>query len=117
MMSSDTLTFVVQIIVALGSLSGVGALFMVAAQKRKLIAESGKTNAEADAAFSEAYHRRASTQISLIEPYERMTFRLQNELDKANSRIDRLTEYVEVLVDIMRENDITVPPMPREPND
>lgn len=116
-MSSDTLTLVVQIIVAVGGLSGVGALFMVAAQKRKLIAESGKTNAEADAAFSEAYHRRASTQINLIEPYEKMTNRLQNELDKANTRIDRLTEYVEVLVEIMRDNDITVPPMPREQND
>lgn len=115
--SAGSLTIVVQILVALGGLSGVGALLMVTAQKRKLVAESGKTNAEADAAFSEAYHRRASTQISLIEPYEKMNYRLQIELDKANARIDRLTEYVEVLVREMRANGIAVPPMPKKESD
>lgn len=111
-MPYDGLTIFVQILVAAGGLSGVGALLLVAAQKRKLVAESGKTNAEADTAFSEAYHRRASTQISLIEPYEKMTARLQTELDKANERIDRLEKYVNTLVGIVRESGMTVPPMP-----
>lgn len=111
-MSSDFLTVAVQILVALGGVSGIGALLMVTAQKRKILADSGKTNAEADKEFSEAYHRRASTQINLIDPLEKMNARLEKELDKANARIDRLTEYVEVLAEKLRENHIPVPAMP-----
>jgi hypothetical protein len=92
------------------------SLLTVRAQKRKLISESGKTDAEADAAFSEAYHRRASTQVSLVGPYERVMDRMQEELDEANERIDRLTTYVETLVDIVRGAGLAVPPMPRPPD-
>jgi len=104
---------IVQCVVALGGLAGVVSLFTVRATKRKLIAESGKTNAEADAAFSEAYHRRAATQVSLVEPYERVIDRMQEELDEALEKIDRLTTYVENLVDIIRTAGLAVPPMPR----
>ena len=108
----DWLAFTVQIIVAVGGLAGIVNLLLLTGQKKKLVAESGKTNAEADAAFSEAYHRRASTQITLIEPYEKMTARLQHELDKANNRIDRLEIYVDTLVGVVRDAGLPVPPMP-----
>jgi hypothetical protein len=114
--TADILTVLVQVVVGLGGLAGIVSLLTVRAQKRKLISESGKTDAEADAAFSEAYHRRASTQVSLVGPYERVMDRMQEELDEANERIDRLTTYVETLVDIVRGAGLAVPPMPRPPD-
>ena len=110
----DWLTFTVQVLVAVGGLAGVVNLLLLTSQKRKLVAESGKTDAQADKEFSEAYHRRASTQISLIDPYERMTARLQVELDKANDRIDKLEAYVETLVGIVREAGLPLPPMHKD---
>ena len=85
---------------------------MVRAQKKKIVSESGKTDAEADQAFSEAYHRRASTQVTLIEPYERIQARMQEELDEYADRVDRLEEYIEVLVSIIRQSGVPVPPPP-----
>lgn len=108
-------TLVVQILVGLGGLAGISSLFLVRAQKRKLVADSGKTDAEADTAFSEAYNRRAATQVSLIDPYERVMGRMQEELDEANDRVDYLEAYITLLVDAMREAGITIPPRPPKP--
>lgn len=113
--SEQVVNLIVQILVGLGGLAGVVSLFTVRAQKRKLISESGRTDAEADAAFSEAYHRRASTQVSLVQPYERVIDRMQEELDEALEKIDRLTAHVETLADIIRGAGLAVPPMPRPP--
>lgn len=103
----------VQVVVAVGGLAGIVALLLVGAQKRKLVSESGKTDAEADTVLADAYSRRAATQVSLIGPYERVVERMQAELDEALEKIDRLTDYVEVVVAIAREAGLHVPPMPR----
>lgn len=111
-----------KILLALGGIAGVSSLFVVRAQKRQMLASAGMTDAQADTAFAEAYHRRAATQVSLIEPYERSVARLEDELnealdklDQANDKIDRLTMYVETLVDAMRRSGTPVPPMPPPP--
>ena len=115
MSPSDIATLVVQIIVAIGGSAGVVSLLMVSSQKKKLVSESGKTNAEADAAFSEAYHRRASTQVTLLEPYERIQARMQSEIDEFVDKVDRLEEYIEVLIEAMRSAGLSVPPKPPKP--
>lgn len=115
MTGAELATLAIQLLVAAGGIAGISSLFMVRAQKRKLLAESGRTNAEADAQFSEAYHRRASTQVSLVEPYERVMDRMQGELDEANERVDYLESYIETLVEAMRAAGITVPKRPPRP--
>lgn len=115
MPAADLATLAIQLLVAVGGIAGISSLLMVRAQKRKLIAESGKTNAEADTAFSEAYHRRASTQVDLVAPYERVMDRMQDELDEANERVDYLESYIETLVEAMRAAGIAVPRRPPRP--
>lgn len=115
MAPADVVTLVIQLLVGLGGIAGISSLFMVRAQKRKIVAESGKTDAEADTAFSEAYHRRASTQVSLVEPYERVMDRMQDELDESLARVDYLEMYIETLVDAMRAAGIAVPRRPPRP--
>jgi UTP-glucose-1-phosphate uridylyltransferase len=109
---AEIATLVVQIIVAIGGSAGIVSLAMVSSQKKKLVSESGKTDAEADAAFSEAYHRRASTQVTLLEPYERIQTRMQAEIDEYADKVDRLEEYVELLIEVLRNAGLPVPPKP-----
>ena len=109
---SDAVALLVQVIVAIGGLAGLTSVLLVSSQKRKLVAESGKTNAEADVAFSEAYRQRATTQVTLIEPYERIQARMQSEIDEQAEKIDRLEIYIEVLVDLLRQQGVSVPPKP-----
>lgn len=115
MTAAEVVTLAIQLLAGLGGVVGITSLFMVRAQKRKLVAESGKTDAEADAQFSEAYHRRASTQVSLVEPYERVMDRMQDELNEANERVDYLESYIETLVEAMRAAGIAVPRRPPRP--
>jgi hypothetical protein len=112
MSPAEIATLVVQIIVAIGGSAGIVSLLMVSSQKKKIVAESGKTDAEADAAFSEAYHRRASTQVTLLEPYERIQARMQAEIDEYADKVDRLEEYVELLIEVLRNAGLPVPPKP-----
>lgn len=110
---------ILKILLALGGIAGVSSLFVVRAQKRQMLASAGMTDAQADTAFAEAYHRRASTQVSLIEPYERSVARLEDELnealdklDDANAKIDVLTETVRILVQAMRDGGVPIPAIP-----
>lgn len=114
MTGADIATLVIQALVALGA-AGLVSLLTVRAQKRKLMAESGKTDAEADALLAEADQRRVTTQVELVAPYERIMDRMQEELNEANERVDYLESYIETLVEAMRAAGITVPRRPPRP--
>lgn len=106
------LDVIIKVILAAGGLAGLGALFMVNAQKNKLVADTGKTHAEADNVVAEAQQRRTAREISLIEPYERMHDRMQRELSEAYQEIDRLKLWVRSLMDACRAAGIEVPDEP-----
>lgn len=116
---NDGLDIALKILVAVGGLAGLSALFMVRAQKRKLIAESGKTDAEADSVFADAQFKRTAREISMIEPYERIQARMQRELIDVYAELDRLREWAELMAEALRGAGVTVPPMPakRLPSD
>ena len=98
---------------ALGGLGGIGALFMVRTQKRKLLADTGKTVAEADSIVADATSKRTDREARILDMYERGMANMQERLDDAEAKIDRLTEYVEVLVVALRAAGQPVPPMPQ----
>lgn len=108
---------IIKILVGLGGLSGVTAFFMVRAQKRKLAADTGKTEAEADSVMADASSKRTSREAMVLDMYEKGMSNLQERLDDAEGKLDRLTAYVEVLVQELRSNGVAVPPMPRKMSD
>lgn len=108
------LDVIVKVLVALGGLTGVGAFFMVRSQKRKLVADTDKTEAEADSVVADAQQKRTAREISLIEPYERMHVRMAAELDDLYAEVDRLKEYIQTLAQVIRGAGVEVPPMPRK---
>lgn len=102
----------IKILLALGGLGGIGALFMVRAQKRKVVAESGKTDAEADSIMADVSVKKVDREGRVLDMQERLMNNLQERLDDAEAKIDRLTEYVEVLVGALRDAGQPVPSMP-----
>ena len=108
----DHLDTFLRILAVLGGLGGLGALLMVGVQKRKILSETGKTNAEADSVAAEAQAKRTAREVSLIEPYERVQTRMVKEMEDLYAEVDRLTTYVETLVTILRNAGLQVPPMP-----
>lgn len=104
-------------LLALGGIGGIGALFMVRAQKQKVVSESGKTDAEADSILVDASLKKTSREALILDMYERGMANMQERLDDAEERIDRLTEYVEVLVVALRRAGQAVPPMPHRMSD
>ncbi len=112
MTAAETVDLIVKVLVGVGGLAGVGALFMVRAQKRKLLADTGKTDAEADSVLADAQAKRTAREVSLIEPYERIQNRLSRELDEAYAEIDRLKDWVALLTDAMKAAGIHVPDEP-----
>lgn len=107
--------YVVQILLAIGGAAGLLSLFTVRQQKRKLLSESGKTDAEADTVLADAYSRRAATQVTLLEPYERVMERQQREIEEQADEIRWLKACVEALTHALREQGIDVPHMPVRP--
>ena len=101
----------VQLLVGAGVAAFV-ALFLVSAQKRKLLSESGKTDAEADTVLADAYSRRASTQINLIGPYEKAQEWMQRRIDDLEENERRLRRYIDQLPAALRAAGIAVPEMP-----
>lgn len=116
---NEGLDIALKILVAVGGLAGASALFMVRAQKRKLIAESGKTDAEADSVVADAQSKRTAREISMIEPYERIQARMQRELIDVYAELDRLKAWAELMAEALRGAGVAVPPMPakRQPSD
>ena len=106
------LYWTLQIIVALGGLGGVGALFYVRQQKRKMVSESNKTDAEAETALADAFSRRTATSITLLEPYEKIMRRQQEEIDEQAAEIKQLRRYIVVLTARLREQGVELPDMP-----
>lgn len=101
-----------KVLLAVGGVGGVTALFMVRAQKRKVVSETGKTDAEADSVLADASLKKTMRETAILDMYERGMANMQERLDEAEERIDRLTEYVEVLVTALRSAGSSVPPMP-----
>jgi len=103
--------YVVTVLVSLGA-AGLVSLLTIKAQKRKLLSESGKTDAEADTVLADAYSRRAATQVTLLEPYERVMRRQQEEIDEQAAEIKQLRRYIETLTNALRKQGVEVPEMP-----
>jgi len=103
--------YVVTVLVAFGA-AGLVSLLTIKAQKRKLLSESGKTDAEADTVLADAYSRRAATQVTLLEPYERVMRRQQEEIDEQAAEIKQLRRYIETLTNALRKQGVEVPEMP-----
>lgn len=103
---------VLKLLAGLGAVGGGGAFFMVRAQKRKLLADTGKTDAEADGLLADAQAKRTQREVSLLEPYERIQNRMGHELDEAYQEIDRLKEYLGRMVDALKAAGIPVPDEP-----
>lgn len=104
----------IKLLLALGGVGGITALFMVRAQKKKIVAESGKTDAEADNITADAGLKRTDREGRILDMSERVLVSMQERLDDAEGKIDRLTEYVEVLVQALRTAGAAVPPMPHK---
>jgi hypothetical protein len=109
----DWVRLAIELVLGLSAGGALLGLLMLRQQKRKLLSEAGKTDTEADVLFSDAYARLASAKILLLEPYEKVMTRMQQELDEANERIDLLEQYVGVLIETMRESGIQIPSRPR----
>jgi hypothetical protein len=108
----------VKVVIAIGGLGGVAAFFMVRAQKRKLLSETSKTDAEADNIVADAQGKRTDQRwINLLDTGDKMLKQMQDRLEDAEDRIDRLTEYVEVLVQALRTTGTPIPPMPKKMGD
>lgn len=102
----------IKALLALGGLAGIGSLFLVRAQKNKVVAESGKTDAEADSVLADASLKKTNREARILDMYERGMASMQERINESEERMDRLTEYVEVLVSALREAGQPVPPMP-----
>lgn len=112
MTPEDVVDWIVKIVVALGGLGGITAFFMVRAQKRKLIADTGKTDAEADSVMADAQSKRTAREISMIEPYERIQARMSLEIEELYDKVDRLQAWAEMMADALRKNGLPIPDMP-----
>ena len=99
-------------LLALGGIGGLVALLTVRAQKRKIVADTGKTDAEADSVLADAQAKRTAREISMIEPYERIQARMSRELRDAYAEIDRLKAWCGLMAQAMREAGIKVPDEP-----
>lgn len=108
------LDWVVRLVLAVGGVSGIGALILVGTQKKKLVAEAGKTVAEADSIMSESGLKRTDREAKILDMSERLLEQLEEQNREANRKVDRLTEYVETLVFALRAAGAPVPPMPRQ---
>lgn len=109
----DWVRLAVELILGLAASGCLLGLLMLRAQKRKLLSEAGKTDAEASGLLSGADAQYISSRIMLLEPYEKVMNRLQRELNEANDRIDALENYVEVLIASMRAQGMQIPVRPR----
>jgi hypothetical protein len=103
-----------RVLLVVGGLGGLTALFMVRTQKRKLTAESGKTDAEADSILADASAKKTDREGRILDMSEKLLAQMQDRLEDAEAKIDRLTEYIEVLVQALRTGGQPVPPMPRQ---
>jgi chaperonin cofactor prefoldin len=101
-------------LVGIGGLGGLLALILVRQQKRKLVADTGKTVAEADLITEEAQTRKTTREALVLDMYERGMANMQERLDDAEDKLARLTEYVEILVQALRETGAAVPAMPKK---
>lgn len=106
--------FLIQVLLVSGA-AGLVSLLTIRQQKRKLLSESGKTDAEADTVLADAYSRRAATQVTLLEPYERVMERQQQEIEEQAREIRWLKDCVEALTQALRAQGIAVPAMPARP--
>ena len=102
---------------AAGGIGGITALFMVRAQKRKLLADTGKTEAEADSVTADASSKRTNRESRILEMQQELNEGIAARLARAEEKADRLTEYVETLVAALREAGVAVPPMPKKMTD
>lgn len=112
MNASQAVDLLIKIVLAAGGVGGICALFMVRAQKRKLVADTGKTDAEADLITQQAQAKKTDREGRILDMSERVLKSMQEQLDNAEDKIDRLTEYVEILVHALRDAGQPVPPMP-----
>lgn len=118
---SNWVDLVIKVVVALGGIGGVTAFFMVRAQRNKLIADTGKTEAEAESLSADAYLKQQQSELNMVAVYRQGVQDLQRDLAKAEAKIDEqgqkidaLTEYIETLIHMIRENtSLPVPPRPQ----
>lgn len=103
----------IKLLLALGGVGGITALLMWPRQRNKLIADTGKTGAEADLLTADAATKRTSREQAILDMYDRMAKAMETRLLDAEAKIDSLTGYVEVLVQALRGAGAAVPPMPR----
>lgn len=101
-----------RVLLAAGGIGGIAALFMVSTQKRKLVADTGKTDAEADLITQEAQAKKTDREGRILDMSDRLLTQMQERLEGAEDKVDRLTEYVEILVQALRKAGQPVPPMP-----
>lgn len=73
-----------QVLIAIAGLSALAGFLKVSADKRKLIADAEKTDAEATAVV-------VQTALGLLEPYAQQVTMMQARLTGANEQIDQLT--------------------------
>lgn len=104
----------IKLVMTVGGIGGIAALFMVRAQKRKLVADTGKTDAEADLVLADASMKKVSREARILDMSESVMRSMRERLGEAEAKIDRLTSYVEVLVQALRTAGAPVPPMPRQ---
>ncbi len=109
----DWVRLAIELILGLAASGALVGLLMLRQQKRKLLSEAGKTDAEATGLLSGADAQYISTRIMLLEPYEKVMNRLQRELNEANDRIDVRENYIEVLIAAMRDQGMHIPLRPR----
>ena len=108
----QVLDWVLRGLLAIGGIGGLVALLTVRAQKRKIVADTGKTDAEADSVLADAQAKRTQREISMIEPYERIQARMARELHDAYAEIDRLKAWCAMMTEAMRAAGIPVPDEP-----
>lgn len=110
--AANLIDWLVKFLLAAGGLAGVGSLFAVRAQKRKLVADTGKSNAEADSILAEAGVKRTDRETKILDMYARWMDDAQEQLDEVHAELDRHREYVEMLCEALREAGLRVPPWP-----
>lgn len=109
---TEIVDLVIKLLTVAGAVGGGGAFLMVRAQKNKLIAETGKTSAEADTLIADAQIKRTDREVSLLEPYERIQRRVGRELNEAYEEIDRLRAWATQLTTALKAAGIPVPDEP-----
>lgn len=105
--------WVLKIFLAIGGITGLLSLFLVREQKRKLLSDTGKTDAEADSIVADAKIKHTDRESRVLDMYEKVLKTTTDRLDDANKRLDELTMYVNVLVLALRNAGQPVPPMPK----